>query len=85
MATGQFRCPKTEKEEFTLLSETEPKNKKYITKWAVNAFTSWQNTRVNKTAQLETDEAKVPELTDVEDPSVALEHMSNFANSFVKW
>ena len=24
-----------------------PNNTKYSTKWAVNAFTAWQNTRVN--------------------------------------
>ena len=54
MATGRFRSPKTEKEEIALLSETVPKNTKYNTKWVVNAFTAWQNTRVNKKAQLET-------------------------------
>ena len=57
MTTGRFRSPKTEKsekEEVALLSETVPKNTKYNTKWALNAFTAWQNTRVNKKAQLET-------------------------------
>ena len=54
MTTGRFQSPKTEKEEVALLSETVPKNTKYNTKWAVNAFTAWQNTRVNKKAQLET-------------------------------
>ena len=42
MATGQFRSPKTEKDEIALLSETVPKNTKYNTKLAVNAFTTWQ-------------------------------------------
>ena len=54
MATGRFRSPKTEKEEIALLSKTVPKNTKYNTKWAVNAFTAWQNTRVYKNTQLET-------------------------------
>ena len=54
MATGRFRSPKTEKEEIALLSETVPKNTKYNTKWEVNAFTAWQNTRVNRKEQLET-------------------------------
>ena len=53
MATGRFRSPKTEKEEIALLTETVPKNTKYNTKWEVNAFTAWQNTRVNRKAQLE--------------------------------
>ena len=48
MATGRFRSPKTEKEEIALLSEMVPKNMKYNTKWVVDAFTSWQNARVNK-------------------------------------
>ena len=54
MTTVRFHSLKTEKEEVALLSETVPKNTKYNTKWAVNAFTAWQNTRVNKKAQLET-------------------------------
>ena len=48
MATARFRPPKTEEEEISLLSETVPKNTKYNTKWAVNVFTAWQNTRINK-------------------------------------
>ena len=54
MATARFRPPKTEEEEISLLSETIPKNTKYNTKWGVNVFTAWQNTRMNKKAQLET-------------------------------
>ena len=54
MATGRFRSPKTEAEEIALLSETVPKNTIYNSKWAVNVFTTWQNTRMNKKAQLET-------------------------------
>ena len=54
MMTVRFHYPKTEKEEVALLSEMVPKNTKYNTKWAVNAFTAWQKTRVNKKAQLET-------------------------------
>lgn len=42
----------------------------------MNAFTAWQNTRVNKKAQLEIDGGEELESTDVEDLSVALEHMS---------
>ena len=46
---GWFCSPKTEKEEIVLLSEVVPKNTKYnYTKWAVNALTAWENTRVNK-------------------------------------
>ena len=48
MATARFHLPKTEEEEISLLSETVPKNTKYNTKWAVNVFTAWQNTRMNK-------------------------------------
>ena len=40
MVTGRFHSPKTEKEESALLPETVPKNMKYNTKWAVNAFTA---------------------------------------------
>ena len=54
MATARFRRPKTEEEEISLLSETVPKNTTYNTKWAVNVFTAWQSTRMNKKAQLET-------------------------------
>ena len=75
MAAGRFRSPKTEKEEIALLSETVRKNTKYNTKWAVNTFTAWQNTRVNKKAQLETVGGKGLKTTDVEDLSVPLEHM----------
>ena len=51
MTTGRFRSPKTEVEKIALiLSETVPKNKKYNTKWALNIFTTWQNTRMNKKA-----------------------------------
>ena len=50
MATARFRTPKTEEEEISLLSETVPENTKYNTKWAVNVFTAWQNTRMNKKA-----------------------------------
>ena len=53
-ATRRFCSPKTEKEEIVLLSETVAKNTKYNTKWEVNAFTAWQNTRVNRKVQLET-------------------------------
>ena len=76
MATARFRPPKTEEEEISLLSETAPKNTKYNTKWAVNVFTAWQNTRMNKTAQLETSGGNGLESTNVEDLSVPLEHMS---------
>ena len=48
MATARFRPPKTEEEEISSLSETVPKNTTYNTKWAVNVFTAWQNTRMNK-------------------------------------
>ena len=54
MATARFHPPKTEEEEISLPSETVPKNTTYNTKWAVNVFTAWQNTRMNKKAQLET-------------------------------
>ena len=72
MATARFCPPKTEEEEISLLSETVPKNTKYNTKWAVNVFTAWQNTRMNKKAQLETSGGNGLELTNVEDLSVAL-------------
>ena len=48
MATGRFRSPKTEAEEIGLLLITVAKNTKYNTKWAVNVFTTWQKTRMNK-------------------------------------
>ena len=83
MATVRFRPPKTEKEEILLLSETVPKNTKYNTKWAVNVFTAWQNTRMNKKAQLETSGGNGLESTNVEDLSVPLEHMS--ADSLNFW
>ena len=83
MATARFRPPKTEEEEISLLSETAPKNTKYNTKWAVNVFTAWQNTRMNKTAQLETSGGNGLESTNVEDLSVPLEHM--FADSLNFW
>ena len=67
MATVRFRPPKTEKEEILLLSETVPKNTKYNTKWAVNVFTAWQNTRMNKKAQLETSGGNGLESTNVEE------------------
>ena len=76
MATAHFRPPKTEEEEISLLSETVPKNTKYNTKWAVNVFTAWQNTRMNKKAQLETSGGNGLESTNVEELSVPLEHMS---------
>ena len=71
MATGHFRSPKTEAEEIALLSETVPKNTKYNSKWAVNVFTTWQNTRMNKKAQLETVGENGLERTVVEDLSVS--------------
>ena len=52
MGTARFRPPN--EEEIFLLSETVPKYTKYNTKWAVNVITAWQNTRMNKKAQLET-------------------------------
>ena len=76
MATARFPPPKTEEEEISLLSETVPKNTKYNTKWVVNVFTAWQNLRMNKKAQLETCGGKGLEVTNVEDLSVPLEHMS---------
>ena len=76
MATARFRPPKTEEEEISLLSETVPKNTKYNIKWAVNVFTAWQNTRMNKKAQLETSGGNGLEWTNVKDLSVPLEHMS---------
>ena len=79
MATAHF-CPlKTEEEEIYLLSETIPKNTKYNTKWVVNVFTAWQNTRMNQKVQLETSGGNGLESTNVEDLSVPLKHMS--ANS----
>ena len=83
IATGRVRSPKTEKEEIALLPETGTKNTKYKTKWAGNAFTAWQNKRVNKRVQLETDGEKGLESTDLEDLSVSLEHMS--AKSFWRY
>ena len=76
MAKACFCLLKTEEEEISLLSKTVPKNTKYNTKWVVNVFTAWQNTRMNKKAQLETSGGNGLELTNVEDLSVALEHMS---------
>ena len=76
MSTGRFRSPKIEAEEIALLSETVPKNTKYNSKWAVNVFTTWQNTRMNKKAQLETVGGNGLERTVVEDLSAPLEHMS---------
>ena len=75
MATRWFRSPKTGKEETALLSETVPKNTKYNSKWAVKAFTAWQNNRVNTKVQLETDGIKGLESTDVEDRLVSC-HLS---------
>ena len=83
MATGRFRSPKTEAEEIDLLSETVPKNTKYNSKWAVNVFTTWQNTRMNRKAQLETVGGNGLERTVVEDLSAPLEHM--FAKSLFSW
>ena len=83
MATGRFRSPKTEAEAIALLSETVPKKTKYNTKWTVNDFTTWKNTRMNKKAQLETVGGNGRERSDVEDLSVPLEHMS--ANSLNFW
>ena len=77
MATARFRPPKTEEEEISLLSETVPKNTTYNTKSA------WQNTRMNKKAQLETVGHNGLESTNVDDLSVPLEHMS--ANSLNFW
>ena len=82
MATARFRPPKTEEEEISLPSETVPKNTKYNTKWAVNVFTAWQNTRVNKKAQLETSGGNGLESTNVEERSVPLEHMSTDSLNF---
>ena len=65
MATGRFRSPKTEAVEIALLSETVPKNTKHSTKWAVNVFITWQNTRMSKKAQLETVGGNGLERTDV--------------------
>ena len=41
----------------------------------MNVFTAWQNTRMNKKAQLETSGGNGLESTNVEDLSVPLEHM----------
>ena len=62
LATGRFLSPKTEVEEIALLFETVNENN---TKWAVNVFTTWQNTRMNKNAQLETLGGNGLERTDV--------------------
>ena len=75
MVTGRFRSPRTEAEEIALLSETVP-GTKYNTKWAVNVFTTWQKTRMNKKTQLETVGGNGRERTDAEDLSAALEHTS---------
>ena len=83
MATAGFRPPKSEEEEISLLSETVPKNTKYNTKWAVNVFTAWQNTRMNKKAQLETCGGNRFGSTNVGDLSVPLEYMS--ADSLNLW
>ena len=83
MATARFRPLETEEEEISLLSETVPKNTTNNTKWAVNVFTAWKNTRMNKKAQLETVGHNRLESTNVEDLSVPLEHMS--ANSLNFW
>ena len=64
MATGRFRSPKTEAEEIALQPETVRKNTKYNTKWAVNDFTTWQNTRMNKS------KAPVSQLVNADDTSV---------------
>ena len=82
MATKRFRSPKTENQEIALLSETVPQHTKYNTKWAVNAFTAWQNTSLNKKAQLEADGGQGLESTDMEDLSVSLEHMSAKSSNF---
>ena len=72
MATGRFRSPKTKEEEIALLSETVSKNTKCNTKWAVNDFTTWQNMRMNKKAQLETVGRNGLERTDVVEDRVYL-------------
>ena len=79
MATGRFRFPKTEKEAIALLSEEVSIN----TKWGVNVFTAWQNTRMNKKVQLETQGGNGLESSDLEVLSVQLEHIS--AGSFNFW
>ena len=76
MVIGRFRSPKTEAEEISLLSETVPKNTKYNTRWAVNDFNSWQNTRMNKKAQLERVGGNGLKRTDVENLSATIEHVS---------
>ena len=85
MATDRFRSPKSEAEEIALLSETVPENTKYNTKWAVNVFTTWQNTRMNKKAQLETVGRNGLERTDVEELSAPLERMSTKSLNFWPW
>ena len=85
MTTALLRPPKTEEEEISLLSETVPKKSTYNTKWAVNVFTAWQNTRMNKKAQLETVGHNGLESTNVEDLSVPLEHMSANFTLVYKW
>ena len=82
-ATARFCPPKTEEEEISLLSETVPKNTKYNTKWAVNIFTAWQNTRMNKKVQLETCGGNRFGSTNVGDLSVPLEHMSADSLNFL--
>ena len=56
--------------------ETEEEEISYV-------FTAWQNTRMNKKAQLETAGGNGLESTNVDDLSVPLEHMS--ANSLNFW
>ena len=88
MATGRFRYPKTEAEEIALLSETVPKNTKYNSKCAVNVFTTWQNTRMNKKAQLEgTDLREQLSRTCQPHSSICPQRVYSpgCANSFVKW
>ena len=80
---GRFRSPKIEADIIALLSETVPKNTKYNSKWAVNVFTTWQNTRMNKKAQLETVGGNGLEKTVVKDLSAPLENM--FAKSLFSW
>ena len=85
MATGRFRSPKTEAEEIALLSETVPKNMKHNTKWVVNVFTTWQNTRMNKKVQLQTVGGNGLERTNVEDLSAPLQHTSAKSLNFWLW
>ena len=66
MATGRFRSPKTEKEEIALLSETVPKNTKYIYKMGGERFYCLADKNEQKT-QLETGGGNGLESTDVAD------------------